>query len=205
MRLLVVVCVCSRAQAWTELLGTVAPVSTVLERDLGKQWQTEAAAAWQQGRSRHWLQRQKEVLHQWLERPEGMNLPTTTVHNVFRVDPGLRLTQEIRDQRGVLWYPAGTRVNPLTYLQYRKVLCFINADEAAQWEWLQRRCAQPLVDRWILVQGAYMQASNQHQHRLYFDQYGRLAQRFALRSVPARVYQVGSSWQVEEEPVNAEP
>ncbi|NNM50691.1 MAG: hypothetical protein HKM02_00495 [Pseudomonadales bacterium] len=186
----------------TENLGQIAPASPIVEADFGEVMRSMAVAERQRGDFKVWIGRQQQHVYAYIQRPKGITLPASVLFRQHWVDMSLQISQEIRDADGRVMVPAGTRINPLHYLHYGKVLCFINGDDPEQVKWSVRSCPDRVRDRLILVEGNLMKISHESSRRWYFDQYGVLSRRFSLRSVPAKVYQQGEAMLVTEEPAS---
>ncbi len=199
-RLLVVVFVCSRVWAMTEDLGQIAPASPIVEADLGTEMRSMAEAKRQRGDFKLWMERQKKLVYAYTLRPKGIALPASDRFSQHWVDMSLQVSKDIRDADGRVLIPAGTRINPLHYLRYRKVLCFINGDDPEQVKWSARNCPDRVRDKLILTEGNLLKISQDSSRRWYFDQYGQLSRRFSIQSLPAKVCQQGEAMLVTEEP-----
>lgn len=132
---------------------------------------------------------QKQKVYAYLERPTGRKLPSATEDTTHFVDPSYSLPQAVLDEKGRVLYPAGFTFNPLLYMRWDKRFCFIDADQSLQIQWAKAQCQEPVHDRVVLVSGAYLATQKTMPFPVYFDQYGKLSERFLIQSVPALVYQ----------------
>ena len=97
--------------------------------------------------------------------------------------------------KGELIHAAGTKVNPLDSVGLRADLLFLDGDDPDQLAWALKQGADAKL---ILVKGAPLELMKARQRRFYFDQGGKLTERFGIRSVPARVRQQGRLLEVSE-------
>jgi conjugal transfer pilus assembly protein TraW len=77
----------------------------------------------------------------------------------------------------------------------RADLLFLDGDDPAQVAWALKQDRQAKL---ILVSGAPLELMKARQRRFYFDQGGKLTERFGISAVPARVRQQGRLLAVSE-------
>src|SRR3546814_4322186 len=75
------------------------------------------------------------------------------------------------------------------------LLLFLDGDDPDQLTWALKQDANAKL---ILVKGAPLELMKARQRRFYFDQGGKLTERFGIRSVPARVRQQGRVLEISE-------
>ncbi|EMY3602302.1 type-F conjugative transfer system protein TraW [Klebsiella aerogenes] len=102
-------------------------------------------------------------------------------------DPSIKLTEDLKDQNGVLLARKGQVLNPLKTVPFMQTLYFIDGDDPDQVAWMKRQVPETLISKIILVKGSIPDTSAALDSRIYFDQNGVLSQRFGLTSVPARI------------------
>jgi len=102
-------------------------------------------------------------------------------------DPSIRLSDDLKDQNGVLFARKGQIINPLKTVPFMQTLYFIDGDDPDQLAWMKRQVPQTLISKIILVKGSVPETSAALDSRIYFDQHGVLSQRFGLTRVPARI------------------
>ncbi|WP_368758761.1 type-F conjugative transfer system protein TraW [Klebsiella oxytoca] len=102
-------------------------------------------------------------------------------------DPSIRLTEDLKDNKGRVFARKGDVVNPLKTVPFVQTLYFINGDDADQIAWMKRQVPETLMSKIILVRGSVPETSAVLDSRIYFDQNGVLSQRFGLTMVPARI------------------
>lgn len=143
------------------------------------------------------------------ERPDPVagvsDLPAEKSPRVWLFDPTMTVNRDItimRSGRKVVLAAKGQRLNPLTVWPLDKTLLFINGDNLAQLAWLksilhkaQRQKAINTITI-ILVRGNVKTTASTLQHRVYFDQFGALCQRFGITHTPTRIFQAKRNGQV---------
>lgn len=190
------------AQAFAASLGTEGAIYAIVEPDLlagiaqtlqlkidNGEWDK-----WQ----REWQLRTKAKS----ERPDPVvgvsDLPAEQSPRVWVFNPTVTVNRDItvmRQGKRVTLATQGERLNPLSVWPLKETLLFINGDNAAQMDWLKRefRHAPKQPDmgslKIILVRGNVKTTASTLQHRVYFDQFGALCQRFGITHTPTRVVQ----------------
>ena len=108
------------------------------------------------------------------------------------------------DAKGQVIAPAGTRINPLDFVQLREDLVFIDGNDAAQLSWATQRWS-PQRAKIIFVAGSPFEAMKPFARRFYFDQGGKLVSRFGIAHVPAVVSASGKALRIAEVPLATRP
>ncbi len=118
----------------------------------------------------------------------------------FFYDPTYILEEDIKDHRGIIIHPKGTKVNPLNSVPLREALIFIDGDDHSQVELaLSLRAKLQGKAKIILVKGSPLQLQRNHKKDkiwFYFDQAGYLTRKFGINQVPALVTQEGVALKV---------
>ena len=129
----------------------------------------------------------------------------------FWHDPTYILTEDALLPCGRVLYKAGTRVNPLDYMNLDRRLFFIDGREEKQVEWLKGQLlpdnssgVKKIEDRIILVGGSPPEIQDKLGFEVYFDQGGELTTRFGIRGSPAVAEQAGKNLKIVEVAVDAE-
>jgi len=129
----------------------------------------------------------------------------------FWHDPTYILTEDAVLPCGRVLYKAGTRVNPLDYMDLDRRLFFVDGREKKQVEWLKSRLLtdsssgeNKIEDRIILVGGSPMELKDKLGFEVYFDQAGELTTRFGIKGSPALAEQDGKSLKIVEVAVDPE-
>ncbi len=178
--------------------GTVFPV---IERDLLEQIQSRLIAMEKSGETARLntkLQRQTVAR---VNRPNPVSgITSAATERRWKFDPTITLAADIRGAKGELIHAAGTKVNPLDSVGLRAELLFIDGDDADQLAWAFKQSSDA---RLILVNGAPLKLMKARQRRFYFDQGGKLTDKFGIRAVPARVRQQGRLLEITEVALDA--
>ena len=140
-------------------------------------------------------------LNERVIRPTPLHLKTTIESKRFTIDPTQWVSQDIIAPNGVLVAKAGTKLNPLEHVHFKKTLFFFNGDDAKQVAWVALHYKDYQQVKFILTGGDILEAANQF-GRIYFDIGGRLAHTFHLTHVPSVVHQENTLWVVQEIGVN---
>ena len=119
-------------------------------------------------------------------------------------DPTITVDADIKDDKGRTIIARGTRVNPLDTVPLRAPLVFLDGDDQRQIDWALARYGRTPA-KFILVGGAPLELMKAKQRRFYFDQGGKLTERFSIRAVPAVVEQQGRQLLVTEQPPKLPP
>ena len=173
--------------------GTVFPV---IERDLLEQIHTRLAQMEKSGETARLNQELKRRTIARVNRPDPVaGLVRASETRSWSFDPTITLAADIRGAKGELIHAAGTRVNPLDSVKLRGDLLFFDGDDPVQVAWALRQKANAKL---ILVKGAPLELMKARQRRFYFDQGGKLTEKFGIRAVPARVRQKGRVLEVSE-------
>lgn len=129
----------------------------------------------------------------------------------FWHDPTYILTEDAVLPCGRVLYKAGTRVNPLDYMNLDRRLFFIDGREEKQLEWLKDQLlpgsssgAKKIENRIILVGGSPPEVQDKLGFEVYFDQGGELTTRFGIRGSPAVAEQAGKNLKIVEVAVDPE-
>ena len=133
-----------------------------------------------------------------VNRPEPVaGVGAASATRSWRFDPTITVERNIADDKGRVIIAAGTRVNPLDTVPLRAPLVFLDGDDPVQLAWAARRFGESKA-KLVLVRGAPLELMKARQRRFYFDQGGKLTERFGIRAVPARVRQQGRLLAVSE-------
>ena len=173
--------------------GTVFPV---IERDLLEQIHSRLTQMERSGETARLNEDLKRRTIARVNRPDPVaGIVRASEARRWQFDPTITLAADIRGAKGELIHAAGTRVNPLDSVGLRADLLFLDGDDPDQLAWALK---QDTNAKLILVKGAPLELMKARQRRFYFDQGGKLTERFGIRSVPARVRQQGRLLEVSE-------
>ena len=173
--------------------GTVFPV---IERDLLEQIHSRLTQMERSGETARLNEDLKRRTIARVNRPDPVaGIVRASEARRWQFDPTITLAADIRGAKGELIHAAGTRVNPLDSVRLRADLLFLDGDDPDQLAWALKQAANAKL---ILVKGAPLELMKARQRRFYFDQGGKLTERFGIRSVPARVRQQGRLLEISE-------
>lgn len=171
-------------------LGVVGPVYPIAEQDMLQTIEERLTALEESGELTRIEEDAKARYQAYVERPEGVRLPRATQNRTYYVDPSLTVPYDIKDHEGRIIHPAGTTINPLDYMTLSKQLLFFDGDDPVQVEWARSMVdGDPVHIKPILTNGPVLALMKEWQVRLYFDQKGKLVERFRIQWLPAMVSQ----------------
>lgn len=150
-----------------------------------------------------------------VENPDPVkDIKPATKDRIFYFDPSYTLDKDAVLPCGKILHKAGTRVNPLEYMDLNRRMFFVDGRNNEQIEWLKERLKERLKtpsskaknqiieDRVILVGGSVFklkeELGEQHADKVYYDQGGELSIKFGIKASPAIVMQEGLSLKIQE-------
>ena len=136
--------------------------------------------------------------------PAVAGIAATTIPREWLFDPSIVTQDPLMDAKGQVIAPAGTRINPLDFVQLREDLVFIDGNDAAQLSWATQRWS-PQRAKIIFVAGSPFEAMKPFARRFYFDPGGKLVSRFGIAHVPAVVSASGKALRIAEVPLATRP
>ena len=176
--------------------GQRGAVFPVIERDLLEQIHSRLMQMERSGETARLNEDLKRRTIARVNRPDPVaGIVRASEARRWQFDPTITLAADIRGAKGELIHAAGTRVNPLDSVGLRADLLFLDGDDPDQLAWALK---QTVNAKLILVKGAPLELMKARQRRFYFDQGGKLTERFGIRSVPARVRQQGRLLEISE-------
>ncbi len=136
----------------------------------------------------------------YIQRPPSVAaIPRTTENAVRYFDPSITVPYAMRDAKGAILHPAGTRVNPLDYVDLHSSLLFFDSDDPVQLNWVRGFINMPDVKvKLVLVLGSPGESMEKLKRRVAFDQGGHLVHKLGIRQVPAMVTQEGKRLRIDE-------
>jgi len=181
-------------------LGTIGKTYPIGEQDFLEYIQQKLLRLQKNGKLAALQKSMKKKAIQSIHNPKAVSgIRTANANKTYYYDPTITVSQDIRDNKGRLIHPKGRRINPLDTLSMNSIMVFVKGDDPAQMRWAMayKKKAKLLV-KIILVSGPVIDLMKKHKTRLYFDQKGKLTQRFNIQQVPARVYQEGKRLRIDE-------
>lgn len=180
-------------------LGVVGPVYPIAEQDMLATIEQRLKVLEESGELARIEEDAKARYQAYVERPKGMHLPPATQDRTYYVDPGVTVPYDIKDHEGRIIHPAGTTVNPLTYITLSKQLLFFDGDDPVQVEWARSMMgSDPLRVKPILTNGPVLALMKEWDSCVYFDQQGQLTQHFGIQALPAVISQKRQRLRVHE-------
>lgn len=143
---------------------------------------------------------QNERVKNKLAHGPGLALPSATEHRRLSVDLTVEYPEDITDPlTRTLLVKAGSRVNPLSQLQWKYTMLVLNGNLPSQVAWAQQYLAQhnSVWTKVLLTEGNVERIEKQLKHRVYWaDRF--VLDRFGVVAVPSLVRQEGGRLAVEE-------
>lgn len=117
------------------------------------------------------------------------------------IDPTVTYQKAVTTDEGQIVVPAGAKINPLLITSLSKRLVFFNGNDKAQAEAVRQMVSKEGKKvKPILVAGSWYDTSKAWKTQVYFDQQGKLSQRFGIKAVPTVISQQGAMLLLEEIP-----
>lgn len=130
---------------------------------------------------------------------EGMG--TVLERSQRLIDPTVTYQKAVTTDEGQIVVPAGAKINPLLITSLSKRLVFFNGNDKAQAEAVRQMVSKEGKKvKPILVAGSWYDTSKAWKTQVYFDQQGKLSQRFGIKAVPTVISQQGAMLLLEEIP-----
>lgn len=120
-------------------------------------------------------------------------LQKTQEERSYYFDPSITVENDIRDHQGTLIHGKGTKVNPLKTFSWGIPLLLIDGSDEGQVSW-----ALAQEGKIVLVKGSPIELYRQTRTRFYFDQGGKIVEKFQIRQVPTRISQDKLQLLIEE-------
>ena len=181
-------------------LGVHAHVFAIAEHDALEEISAKLHRLHQDGTLQTLQAQQATQARRAVERPKPVEgLVSAERDRTWLHDPSVTISKDITDHQGRLIVRAGTHLNPLKQVSWRRPFVFIDGDNAAHRTWL--KTAWPLKEealKVVLVKGAPLSLSEDVKMPVYFDQGGLLTQRFGIKALPAVIRQDGLFLRVSE-------
>lgn len=124
-------------------------------------------------------------------------LQKTQEERSYYFDPSITVENDIRDHKGTLIHAKGTTVNPLKTFSWGSPLLLIDGSDADQVSWALAY-SRVQLGKIVLVKGSPIKLYRQTGHRFYFDQGGKITEKFQINQVPACISQAGLKLLIEE-------
>jgi len=117
------------------------------------------------------------------------------------IDPSVTYSKPVTTDDGRVVVPAGTRINPLEMTALTKTLVFFDGRDPEQREAVGRMLKGGQIKvKPILIAGSWLDLTKAWKTQVFFDQKGRLSNRFGITAVPTLIRQQGRMLVLEEIP-----
>ena len=136
--------------------------------------------------------------NQFQQKQSGVWLPGAMGSRTRFLDLTQRLSKDVVTPMGRVIAKQGTAVNPLSLVHLTTPLLFIDGSDEEHLAWAKHEIQQVPNSLVILVHGNPLTLRKQWRREVYFDQGGKLSQRFELSVVPSKVTQAGLQLKIEE-------
>jgi conjugal transfer pilus assembly protein TraW len=134
-----------------------------------------------------------------VRRPQPVaGITPATSARTWSHDPSIVVDNDIRDHKGNLVARAGTRVNPLEFIQLGPDIVFVDGDNTAELAWAVARYPASHKAKIVFVSGSPFDRMREYQRRFFFDQRGALTAKFGIAHTPAVVRASGKLLAIEE-------
>lgn len=191
------------SSALCDSIGVVGPVYPIEERDLLKVFEENLKEKEKSGElARLQTEAKKRVLNS-IEHPNPIaGITRAQKSKTFYYDPSITADKTYTDPNGRIIVIAGTKVNPLDFINMSKHLVFFDARDPEQ-----KAKAKELYELYqgrvklVLTGGSYTELMREwakDEIRIYYDQKGVLVNKFSIRHVPAIVSQEGKRLRIDE-------
>ena len=177
-------------------LGTFGETFPIIEENLLSVIKTKLQKLGSSGELEVHQKKIQEEATMKLQRPaEVTGIIKTKKPRVFSYNPSITVPYDLKDDKGKIFFKAGTIVNPLDMYALKYTLLFIDGDDKEQVNWAINHKMQIKI---ILIKGSPFELMKEHGTPVFFDQGGSLVKKFGITQVPARITQEGKNLKVEE-------
>ena len=184
------------SKVFAKHLGTFGETFSIVEEDLLEAMQAKLNNLVATGSILEHQTKIQNMIMAGVRQPTPVEgLIKTKTAKVFWYDPSIKVPYDLTDHRGRIFVVKDTTVNPLDFQQLRNGLVFIDGNDKAQATWAKALSNNHKI---ILVNGSPFEFMEQHKITCYFDQGGKLINKFGIKQIPARVIQDGKQLKIEE-------
>jgi len=193
----IITCMVMSATTHAKDFGILGNLYDVTETDMLEMIEAQLKSPEKQREIKEMQQKMKEKATSRAHRPKPVGLPNTTTARRFTYEPIGYFDQDLKDNKGQVFYKANTPAKPLQSMQLEQPLLFFNADDKSQIQLAKTLLAEKEV-MLILTQGAPFELTESLQTQVYFDQGGYITRTLGIKQVPAIVTQQESVLLIEE-------
>jgi conjugal transfer pilus assembly protein TraW len=138
-------------------------------------------------------QKMQETAIKYIKSPKRVNhINKATENKIFYWDPSYMIIEDILLPSGEVLHKKGKIINPLDYMDFDRIMLFIDGEDKSQIAWLKDRLAEnhKLQNRIILIAGRPLELQEELQAlngagTVYFDQLGVLTSKMGILSAPS--------------------
>lgn len=143
----------------------------------------------------------KENVKRHADRPTPVRMITrATEYRTWNYNPSITVPYDLHDAEGRVIAKMGTTINPLQYVSLHKGIIFFDGDDLEQVEKVKELDATLKGKvKLVLIRGSVSDNEKRFSKTIYFDQEGRLVNKFGIQHVPAIVFQKESTYLTIEE------
>lgn len=172
-------------------LGVFGQTYPIVEEDFLEFIQNRLMTMQQNGEWQALQNKLRDSAAKKADRPQPvLSVSKTLVTTSWHYDPSITVPYDLHDSEGHVFAIAGTTINPLNYVALSKTLIFYDADDKTQVKWVQKRNSElNAKTKLILVNGSVTSQEKIFHQRIYFDQQGKLVEKFHITHVPAELKQ----------------
>ena len=179
-----------------EVLGPTYPIAEENAIDTIKKNLAAQAASGELAKKQE--QAKQAIIDKTLNLPPVEGLTLANQHEVRYFDPSIQVAEDIRTPDGVLIAAKGEIRNPLDVMPLTKKLFFFDGRDKDQVNLAKRLAATHKLDFVpILTAGSWADLSKEMGTAVYFDQMGKMSQRYGLTQVPVLLQQENKLIRIE--------
>jgi conjugal transfer pilus assembly protein TraW len=183
--------------------GIVGKTSEIVEKDAIEEIQAKLMLMEQTGALDEHNNIIKEKITNAIKNPKSLGVPASLERREFLYDPSIVLQEDLKDEKGVVFHKAGTKINGLEMIVMPYKLIFFNAEDKKQLEFaLEQYEIQEIKPKLILTGGSPIEVEKEYGLDVFFDQQGVLIKKLGIMGVPAVVEQDGKYLKIREMMVN---
>lgn len=181
-------------------LPNIGPVFPIIEEDLEEVIQEKLKSPEGQAKVEQFRKIWQEKTIQKVKRPTPVTgVVRASAARKFKFDPSTFIPHDLYDHKGVVFYKANTKVNPLDQVKLPRPLVFIDGDDESQIDWaINLEQKKKIIAELILIKGSPFDLMQRLKRPVYFDQGGFMVRHFTIKQVPAVVTQESNYLMVEE-------
>ena len=177
-------------------LGTKGAVYSIQETDARLQIKKTLLEMQKSGEIVEIQQKIKKDYLENLNNIPGKHLPNCKKYSKKNIPLKLVIKKTIKDSSGNLIFKKGDIISPPPAVNKKICLLFISGEDAQIKYALKEKKANPHI-RIVLINGQPISLMQKHKTRFYFDQHGKMIERFSIQQVPSSVKRVGDRLEVE--------